>query len=154
MERPDVLELVSGTELTLNHLNDLCTVYFGECRWKEVVCNRLPNFVLVPLNICDRFGFVLFGLCHVSAEWKTLLLVLTESGRSMKTHRRALTLLRSIISYFPKAGLDGNKLKLLCFIPCGAFLFLLTFHYLMLYVYWLQNAIKTVNFYCPTKIVV
>lgn len=82
MERPDVLdspELVSGTELTLNHLNDLCTV-FEECRWKEVVCNRLPNIVLVPCNICDHFSFVYldFVVCLLSGkhfacadvEWK------------------------------------------------------------------------------------
>lgn len=57
MERPDVLdppELVSGTELTLNHLNDLCTV-FEECRWKEVVLQQL---FWSPCNICDHFDFV------------------------------------------------------------------------------------------------
>ncbi len=69
MERPDVLdppELVSGTELTLNHLNDPCTV-FEECRWKEVVCNRLPNIGLVP---CDHFGFVYldFVVCLLSGK--------------------------------------------------------------------------------------
>lgn len=74
IERPDVLdppELVSGTELTLNHLNDLCTV-FEECRWKEVVCNVCFVSPVTSAIISVWFIWTLSCVCWV----KNTLLVL------------------------------------------------------------------------------
>lgn len=123
----DPSELVSGTEHTCNHLNDLCNVSRGK-----------KLFILVPLshNIHD---FDSSRVCWV----KNTLLVRARSGRSMKRHRQALTALRSFSFISPKPVWMEITLNC-CVLFQNCFFFILTFHYLMLCMYW--NAIKTVNF--------